>query len=52
MTIVAEEAFNFLKAPIKRVCAPDTPIPFSPALERAWMPDEEDLIEAVTELAG
>jgi len=50
--IVAEEAFNFLKAPIKRVCAPDTPIPFSPALERAWMPDEEDLIEAVTELAG
>ena len=50
--IVAEEAFSFLKAPIKRVCAPDTPIPFSPALERAWMPDEEDLIEAVTELAG
>ena len=50
--IVAEEAFNYLKAPIKRVCAPDTPIPFSPALERAWMPDEEDLIEAVTELAG
>jgi pyruvate/2-oxoglutarate/acetoin dehydrogenase E1 component len=50
--IVAEEAFNFLKAPIKRVCAPDTPIPFSPALERAWMPDEEDLLEAVTELAG
>ena len=50
--IVAEEAFSFLKAPIRRVCAPDTPIPFSPALERAWMPDEEDLIEAVTELAG
>ncbi len=50
--IVAEEAFSFLKAPIKRVCAPDTPIPFSPALERAWIPDEEDLIEAVTELAG
>ncbi|MBU2535808.1 MAG: alpha-ketoacid dehydrogenase subunit beta [Chloroflexota bacterium] len=50
--IVAEEAFYFLKAPIRRVCAPDTPIPFSPALERAWMPDEENLIEAVTELAG
>ncbi|HEY50601.1 MAG TPA: alpha-ketoacid dehydrogenase subunit beta [Dehalococcoidia bacterium] len=50
--IVAEEAFDLLDAPIKRVCAPDTPIPFSPALERAWMPDEEDLIRAVVELTG
>jgi pyruvate dehydrogenase E1 component beta subunit len=50
--IVAEEGFGFLKAPIKRVCAPDTPIPFSPALEKAWMPDEEDLVRAVTELIG
>jgi pyruvate/2-oxoglutarate/acetoin dehydrogenase E1 component len=48
--IVAEEAFDFLDAPIKRVCAPDTPIPFSPTLEKAWMPDEEDLIKAVTEI--
>jgi pyruvate dehydrogenase E1 component beta subunit len=50
--VVAEEAFHLLKAPIKRVCAPDTPIPFSPALEKAWMPDEEDLIKAATELMG
>ena len=50
--IAAEEAFDYLDAPIKRVCAPDTPIPFSPALEKIWMPDEEDLIEAVTELTG
>jgi len=48
--IVAEEAFDLLDAPIKRVCAPDTPIPFSPTLEKAWMPDEEDLIKAVTEI--
>jgi len=48
--MVAEEAFDFLDAPIKRVCAPDTPIPFSPALEKFWMPDEEDLIKAVTEI--
>jgi pyruvate/2-oxoglutarate/acetoin dehydrogenase E1 component len=50
--IVAEEAFDLLKAPIRRVCAPDTPIPFSPALEKVWMPDEEDLIAAVTGLMG
>ena len=48
--IVAEEAFDLLDAPIKRVCAPDTPIPFSPTLEKAWMPDEEDLIKAITEI--
>jgi len=48
--IVAEEAFDFLDAPIKRVCAPDTPIPFSPVLEKFWVPDEEDLIKAVTEI--
>jgi pyruvate/2-oxoglutarate/acetoin dehydrogenase E1 component len=50
--MVAEEAFDYLDAPIKRVCAPDTPIPFSPALEKAWMPDEESLIQAVTVLMG
>jgi pyruvate dehydrogenase E1 component beta subunit len=48
--IVAEEAFDLLDAPIKRVCAPDTPIPFSPPLEKIWMPDEEKLIKAVTEI--
>ncbi|MFC1908040.1 alpha-ketoacid dehydrogenase subunit beta [Chloroflexota bacterium] len=48
--IVAEEAFDSLDAPIKRVCAPDTPVPFSPVLEKFFMPDEEDLIKAVTEI--
>jgi len=48
--IIAEEAFDFLDAPIKRVCAPDTPVPFSPVLEKFWIPNEEDLIKAVTEI--
>ena len=48
--IVAEEAFDYLKTPIKRVCAPDTPVPFSPPLEKFYMPDEEDLIKAVNEI--
>ena len=47
---VAEEAFDDLDAPVKRVCAPDTPIPFSPAQERFWTPDENDLIKAVKEI--
>ncbi|MDI6777489.1 MAG: alpha-ketoacid dehydrogenase subunit beta [Syntrophales bacterium] len=48
--IVAEEAFDLLDAPIKRVNAPDTPVPFSPVLEKFYMPDEEDLIKAVNEI--
>jgi len=48
--IVAEEALDFLDAPIKRVCAPDTPIPFSPVLEKFWMPDEDDLINAISDI--
>jgi len=48
--IAASEAFDYLDAPIKRVCAPDTPIPFSAVLEKTWLPDEEDLIKAVTEM--
>ena len=48
--LVAEEAFDFLDAPIKRVCAPNTPVPFSPVLEKFWMPDEENLIKAINEI--
>lgn len=48
--MAAENAFDHLKAPIKRVCAPDTPVPFSPPMEEFWLPDEADLIKAVTEI--
>jgi pyruvate dehydrogenase E1 component beta subunit len=47
---VAEEAFDYLDAPIKRVNAPDIPIPFSSPLQKFYVPDEEALINAVTEL--
>ena len=49
-SLVAEEAFDLLDAPIKRVCCPDTPVPFSPPLEKIWMPDEQNLISAVSEI--
>ena len=45
--LVAEEAFFYLDAPIKRVSAPDTPAPFAPILESAYVPSEERVIEAV-----
>jgi pyruvate/2-oxoglutarate/acetoin dehydrogenase E1 component len=49
-SIVAEEALDYLDAPIKRVAEPDTPIPFSPPLEQHVIPDEGAIIKAVKEV--
>jgi len=48
--VVAEEALDYLDAPIKRVAEPDTPIPFSPTLENFVIPDEKSIIKAVKEV--
>lgn len=48
--IVADEGFDLLNAPIKRVTAPDCPVPFSPILEKAFLPNEEKIFKAVKEL--
>ncbi len=48
--LVADEAFDYLDAPIKRVCAPDTPVPYSPPLEEYWRPDAENLIQTINEI--
>jgi pyruvate/2-oxoglutarate/acetoin dehydrogenase E1 component len=48
--IVADRCFEDLDAPIRRLTAPDTPIPFSPPLERAVLPQLEDMKEACREL--
>ena len=45
--IVAEKAFDCLKAPIMRVTTPDTQIPFSPAIEKQLYPDAAKTIAAV-----
>jgi len=47
--MIAEEAFDYLDAPIKRVAAPFTPVPFSPVLEQAYIPSREKIIAAVKE---
>jgi pyruvate/2-oxoglutarate/acetoin dehydrogenase E1 component len=48
--LIAEEAFEDLDGPVVRVTAPDTPIPFSPPLERAVLPQVDDVREACREL--
>jgi pyruvate/2-oxoglutarate/acetoin dehydrogenase E1 component len=44
---VAYHAFDYLAAPIERVGAKDSPIPFSPILEQEILPDDQDIIDAV-----
>jgi pyruvate/2-oxoglutarate/acetoin dehydrogenase E1 component len=48
--LIGEHAFEDLDGPIMRVTAPDTPIPFSPPLERAVLPQASDIEEACREL--
>jgi len=45
--LVAEKAFDRLDAPILRIAAPFVPVPFSPPLEKAFIPSEEKVIQAV-----
>ena len=48
---IAEEAFEDLDAPVKRITAPDSPVPFSPPLEKAFIPQVEDVAAGLRELA-
>jgi 2-oxoisovalerate dehydrogenase E1 component beta subunit len=48
---IAEEAFEELDAPVRRLTAPDTPVPFSPPLEKAYIPQADDVASALKELA-
>jgi len=50
--LAAEKAFDYLDAPIIRVAAPFTPVPFSPALEKEFIPSEEKVIQAVRTVMG
>jgi len=45
--LVQENAFDFLDAPIQRITTADTPAPFSPVLLEEWMPNKNDVINAV-----
>ncbi len=48
--MVADKGFDTLDAPIKRVTAPHTPVPFSPPLEQFYVPSPDRIAEAVREI--
>ncbi|MCH2494378.1 MAG: alpha-ketoacid dehydrogenase subunit beta [Dehalococcoidia bacterium] len=45
--IVSDKAFDYLDAPVKRVTAPHTPVPYSKELENEFMPDSDDVLQTV-----
>ena len=47
---IQEEAFDYLDAPVLRVGAPFSPVPFSPVLEKAYIPDSGRIVDGVRRL--
>jgi 2-oxoisovalerate dehydrogenase E1 component len=48
--IIAQEAFEYLDGPVRRVAAKDTPVPYTPGLESAMLPQESDIAAALEKL--
>jgi len=51
-SVIADGAFYYLDAPVKRMGAMDVPVPFSPALEDLTVPTEETVAEMAKNLCG
>lgn len=49
---VSEAAFDWLDAPVERLCAADHPVPFAPALEQALLPDAGQVRQRVLAMLG
>ena len=47
---VAENCIGYLDAPIRRVAAPDTPVPFAPVMENFYIPSVERIVGAAKDL--
>jgi 2-oxoisovalerate dehydrogenase E1 component beta subunit len=47
---ISEFAFEYLDAPVRRLASLDTPVPFAPPLEAAFLPGEEDVLRVLREL--
>jgi len=49
---IGEKAFEYLDAPVMRIAAPDTPVPYSPPLEEAFLPNTQKVLEKARQLLG
>jgi 2-oxoisovalerate dehydrogenase E1 component len=48
--LIGSECFQHLDAPVRRVAAKDTPVPYNPGLENAMLPQESDIVAALESL--
>jgi acetoin:2,6-dichlorophenolindophenol oxidoreductase subunit beta len=49
---IQEECFDYLDAPVGRIGAPFAPVPFTPALEKLYVPNAEKIVAEVRRLTG
>lgn len=49
---ITEEAFDYLDGPPLRIGAPSSPVPYSPVLEKAWVPDADEIVATANTLVG
>ncbi len=49
---ITEQAFDYLDGPPMRIGAPSSPVPYSPALEKVWVPGVDEILEAANTLVG
>ena len=50
--VIADKGFDSLDAPVKRLAAPDVPIPFSPPMEKFILPNDKKITATVKEMLG
>ena len=50
--LISENCFQYLDAPVKRIAALDAPVPYSPPLENAVLPNEAKILSALEELTA
>ena len=50
--VIADKAFDHLDSPVKRVTSPHSPVPYNSALEQAFMPQPEDVVQTVRGMLG
>jgi pyruvate/2-oxoglutarate/acetoin dehydrogenase E1 component len=50
--LIADEAFGYLDAPVKRIGSIDSPVPFAPPLEEFFLPNSQKVVKALEELAA
>ncbi len=48
--VAVEEAFEYLRAPVKRITGRDTPIPFADSIEKGAWPEADDFVQAIREI--